>query len=453
MVLLQCHLSFGSFWEFSINCSRSSICNLQIQQTESEGRTIEDVHMAVKTLDIVDSKIPRLPNNVLQLFPNLDAIKADRCGLEYIQPELFGHSSEIHSTQLLTLELADNNIKTIENYSFEKCPNLLNIDLANNSISSIGSEAFAGLKNLDYLDLKNNKLQILDEHVFAGCPMLEFLNLEGNQLADAACINSLSNMTMLDLSYNENMKLTKSLGVNFGVTVTSLKLNGIKQSRAELFKFMSQFKSLISLSIENNEISELEYYNFPKLEQLKQLDLYGNNLNDLSVDELRNKCPKLTTINIGNNLWECSKLALMLIKLRSFGINPITHQKPDKKCKGDFDDFDCCTVEEIIKSRETSRPLYIVAGVLGTLIGVIAILLLLVYLKLRRIPTTNDFDDDDFWTDDNYATLGGPPKSPVSPYETISNVELNPIYDKTQNFDTDDNDDPDHGEEKSCAEE
>jgi Leucine-rich repeat (LRR) protein len=450
MVLLQCYLSFGSFWESNMNCSKPSTCNLQINESESQGGKIEDVHIAVETLVIVDSKIPRLPNNLLQLFPNIEILTVDKCGLESIQPELFGRSSKINSTQLINLELADNNIKTIENYSFEKCPNLLNINLANNSISSIGSEAFGGLKKLGYLELYNNKLQILDENVFVGCPMLEFLNLGRNQLTDTACINSLLNMTTLDLSYNENIKLTTSLGVkvNFGVTVTSLKLNGIKQSTEELFEFMSQFKGLISLSIENNEISELGFYNFPKLENLKNLNLYGNNLNDLSVDELRNKCPTLKTINIGNNPWECSKLELMIIKLRSFGIYPITHQQPDNKCEGQVDGFNCCIMEEIIHFRSIvsnylSLKDFIPAIVLVVFLVFCGIVFFVIKMCLKFICSNNsshdhiDSPDSDFYC--NRSDFIDHQFSEISNNEEIRNkdepqyMEMKPVAPKSIN--------------------
>jgi Leucine rich repeat len=433
MVLLQCHFAFGSFWEFNISCSRNTTCSLQIKKSDGQnwGHRRQEVHEAVQTLDIVDSMITHLPNNVPKLFPNLDFLKADKCGLEHIQPELFGRSAEIQSSRLQTLKLADNNIETIESYSFEKCVNLTSIDLANNSISSIESEAFAGLNKLDTLDLNNNKLQVLDETVFADCLMLGLLNLASNQLTATACINNLTNMYELDLSNNENMKLIKSPVENFGPALTSLKLNGIKQSMmSELYEFISQFVNLSSLSIGNNGISE---FRVPNLVELKNLEIFGNDLK---------------TINIGNNLWECSQLEVMLIKFRNSGINPITHQKQDK-CKGQIDGFDCCTVEEIIKSRETSTmPLYIVAVVIGSLIGVIAVLLLMVYLTLRRMPfITNNYDDNDFWTDDSYATIGGSPKSPVNPYETIANVELNPIYEKTQNNETVDDEEKDSSAE------
>ena len=78
------------------------------------------------------------------------------------------------------LNLAHNNITSLRRRSFQGLPNLQEFDLSNNRIEVLQIEQFSMLKKLRYLKLNNNRLRALPRDAFLNT-RIEFLDLSHNQ--------------------------------------------------------------------------------------------------------------------------------------------------------------------------------------------------------------------------------------------------------------------------------
>jgi len=105
----------------------------------------------------------------------ISGIRLDNLGYKFIQKLSFkqcriedlpiGLFDELGS--LMTLDLSQNQITSIENEYFNNLPNLATLDLSENQITHIAANAFTGLLKLKNLDLSTNKINSLNIQDFA----------------------------------------------------------------------------------------------------------------------------------------------------------------------------------------------------------------------------------------------------------------------------------------------
>lgn len=109
-----------------------------------------------------DSKIEYFPRNLQKIFPNLNDLRIQRCGLKEIS-----HDDLVGLGKLNWLSLSSNQIKSLPDDLFENMPNLKKVFLRNNQIEFASSKLVEPIKNdLKYFDLRHNKT--IDERYIQG---------------------------------------------------------------------------------------------------------------------------------------------------------------------------------------------------------------------------------------------------------------------------------------------
>ena len=111
-----------------------------------------------------------------------------------------------HSAVIESLDLSQNQISSLPDYTFIGFLNLLRLDLRHNNISIINNQTFSGLSRLCYLDLSGNSVKIVN-----GSPFKDFMSLQkliiqygdtksqDSQLITAASFVGLTNLQSLEI--------------------------------------------------------------------------------------------------------------------------------------------------------------------------------------------------------------------------------------------------------------
>lgn len=221
------------------------------------------------------------------------------------------------------INLAYNKIARIESGAFDSLPALKILLLSNNLLESIGSRHFSGAKNLHelYLDsnliqsidgdalnlpkleilsLKDNRLKSLPNNIFENLTRLEKIDLSHNDIGEIDdLLRNCDQLYSLSLSHNTNLKdanvfeITKKIpnlsylylantGVqlnepkqtdpNYALTHLDLSSNNLKS--ADLFTHLTQFKSLKTVVLNDNNFEHLNHVSvlkslFPRLDTIQ----------------------------------------------------------------------------------------------------------------------------------------------------------------------------------------
>lgn len=324
---------------------------------------------SVTSLDLSRNKITALGNMVFYNLPKLVHLFLNGNQISTIKNAAFEDSSK----NLLTVNLADNNIMSLSNDFFDSLNNKeCNIDISNNKICNIQPSASIKtlqfnsinmsrnrLETFDYkkldvktLDLSMNKLQgeikleniaLLDvannnlTHVSIGSAKIvnisdnEFLRTISiqnvsmvthvamrNVSLDSSPINTVQHMSMLrelDLSYAAKLGPLK---ISDFAEMKSLKKLNLKRTGISNVTFgtFSHQRSLQVLDISDNALSSFNLHHLIGLLNLTELDISGNDLAKLErFENLRASFPQLENIGLENNNFSCSDLAKILESL------------------------------------------------------------------------------------------------------------------------------------------
>ena len=108
-------------------------------------------------------------------------------------------------TNLTELDLHGNNLRMLQNGTFDGLSCLKKLYLGRNSIDAISNKVFDGLKSLLILGLQDNEILSLYPTIFIGTPHLESLHIQGNILTqlDSELFVSTPNLTHLHLNRNK----------------------------------------------------------------------------------------------------------------------------------------------------------------------------------------------------------------------------------------------------------
>ncbi|XP_012473509.1 receptor-like protein 15 isoform X3 [Gossypium raimondii] len=204
----------------------------------------------------------------------------------YLNVSLFLPFEELKSLDLSGNEIAD----LVDNQELKSLTNLKTLELNFNSIKSL--RQFQGEKaqpmiNLEVLNLDYNSLNNNDLAYLKGLSSLRSLSIGGNQLEGSVGITVLNNMTKLkklDLSANKIENLQSPYDGERPLNLTNLEEFNLDQNSFtnNLLTQLSGFSNLKSLSIQNNQlkgsinIKEL----LDTLSNLEELDMGGNELKE-----------------------------------------------------------------------------------------------------------------------------------------------------------------------------
>ena len=257
------------------------------------------------------------PANTWRLEKFLE-IDLSNCELKVVPPEI---------RRLFRLEellLNNNQITTIDPFTFAGCKNLQILNLGNNQITKIYSSTFAGClalkclrlndnqivqiapltfeghENLQQLYLDNNQIVQINPSTFAGCKVLQELSLDNNlivQIASDAFVDC-KDLQTLHLNNNQIVQIDPLI---FAGCIKLLELhldhNKIVQVTSDAF---AGCKDLQRLTLNNNQIVQIDPSTFAGRLSLRVLHL-NDNLITLIDPSTFAGCLSLHTLDLGHN--------------------------------------------------------------------------------------------------------------------------------------------------------
>ena len=163
-------------------------------------------------------------------------------------------------TTLETLDVGDNMLSELKDYSLQGLENLYGLRLAENNITTLTVHSFAGAENLRMLNLASNTINSVDRNSLTPLKKLEALRLDQNNLED---INGL---------------LTDQ---------THLKWLNVSNNRLQWFDYACVPKSVKLLYLRGNLIDDLANYYEMTGFQLIRMDVGQNKLQRLDRASLQ----------------------------------------------------------------------------------------------------------------------------------------------------------------------
>lgn len=207
-------------------------------------------------------------------------------------PKLLGHVTE--------LNLHGNRISHVDSTVFSKLMRLKKLDLGDNEIENIEDFSFKQLSELKYLNMQSNNINSVNMQMFVGLSELERLDLRTNEIENLGFLPfmELSELKYLDLSENMIQELDKFHFMSTGeLMVLSLRHNEIVKIGEETFGFL---KSLQILDLSANQLTEIDENTFNGLFNLKLLNLNGNMIDSIRGKPFR-QMRHLTELNLAGN--------------------------------------------------------------------------------------------------------------------------------------------------------
>lgn len=225
--------------------------------------------------------VTTLKSGAFHDLPELKIVKIRNCNLSNIESGVFNNVPKL---QVINLNL--NKLRHIPGGALNHL-NLTHLYLTGNSIQEIDTGAFDYLSYLQVLDLSNNVIENLPRINFYKTTNLIKINLSFNKITyipDYFFYHCMSNVVMnqgsvIDLSHNYITYLGN--------------------------KFLEGVYIIDKLLLNNNLIEELAPKIFHKIQHIKTVDLEGNSLKYLNIENL-NHLTHSTEIKLSANPWNCT---------------------------------------------------------------------------------------------------------------------------------------------------
>ncbi|CAI9545862.1 unnamed protein product [Staurois parvus] len=261
----------------------------------------------LKVLEVWKNKLTTIPRS---LPPSLEVLKLGDNSIRSVH-----HYDFDGLTKLKVLEIQNNMLLTLSFDVFSTLTNIQRLILDSNGMQSISGTA--KLTQLRYLGLENNKMLFFHEHFFSHFPSLQFLKLAGNQLAKIPAQlprsllslrlerNNIKNVRVRDVKQLEILselnlsgnQLSSADGIQTVVNLTSLDLS---KNHLSSFPNKLPFK-LQRLDCSDNQISRVTVQDMKSLSYLKHLFLDNNGMIQLE-DKTLQWCVHLSNLAMEQNL-------------------------------------------------------------------------------------------------------------------------------------------------------
>ncbi|XP_041468022.1 insulin-like growth factor-binding protein complex acid labile subunit [Lytechinus variegatus] len=197
-------------------------------------------------------------------------------GLTSIPPQL--------PSNTITLDVSYNQIRALQNDSFEGLLELSSLSLKENHISDLEVGTFLPLKKLRSLDMTGNLLTHLQPNLFNSNQMLSNLMLFSNNFSSVPT-TSLSRLPLLRNIFlgNNSIRVADFTAFSHSRTISQINFanNQISTIEASDFKPL-QNHSLQSISLEDNDLHSLPARVFSHLNNINLLVLDRNALHDFN---------------------------------------------------------------------------------------------------------------------------------------------------------------------------
>lgn len=232
------------------------------------------------TLDLSGNKIAKVDEQSFARMESLEALYLTGNLLLTVSKNVFEKLG-----QLIELYLMQNLIDAIQDETFWPLKRLQRLSLKDNFLTVIKSETF-DLPNLQSLDLAFNEIVSLDGKVFMNLPNLTNLVLHNNQNLqdiDKNAFSGLSELLSLDISSTNITTIDADMFIEIP-KLTDLKLSHTRISDLSKNTFVNA-KNLISLNLKDTQLSTIADGTFDE----------NKNLNKLVLGENRWTCDKNLT--------------------------------------------------------------------------------------------------------------------------------------------------------------
>ncbi|XP_028766532.1 receptor-like protein EIX2 [Neltuma alba] len=258
------------------------------------------------SLSLASNNLTSLESSLSLILRNMCRLRALDFSMNKFQGESFGSYglSGCIKYDLEQLDLSYNKFEDSLPFWLGKLENLREIHISITSFYGSIPLSVRKLSRLTRLDLVNNRLNGSIPSSLGQLVNLTYLRLSGNQL-EGSIPNSLAQLVdlkVLDLS-NNHIKgiIPQSLGQLVNLNHLVLAKNDLHGSIPKTF---SQLVKLIQLDLSSNnlkgEISTMK--DWPSFEQLKILNLYGNQITGSLPENIADRMPSLECLLLGNNL-------------------------------------------------------------------------------------------------------------------------------------------------------
>jgi len=200
--------------------------------------------------------------------------------ITWIAPNTFVN----HTNLTWTLYLNNNEITSIESWTFNGLSNLKTLSLTFNQIVSIENGDFNGLPNLEALYIYNNQIASIESWDFNGLSNLLFLSIDWNKITsieswDFNGLSSLSELIVSNMDWNPitNIRKWDFAGLS-NITRLSMSYSQITTIESWAFNGLS---NLNYLDLARNKITSIEKWDFSGIPNLNSLNLYSNQISSI----------------------------------------------------------------------------------------------------------------------------------------------------------------------------
>lgn len=274
----------------------------------------------------------------------------ERCvfsGVLTTNSDQYFYLSSTNNSQVKLIEFKESTIQTLTNEICEVFPNLEELIVEKVALEKIASNALKKCKKLKIFSVRDNKLTEVDRNLFK------------------------ENVHLVTINFEKNL---------------------IKQIDGRMFENLTELKEIY---FTHNLLTEFPVHKFPALKKMKFLYISENELTDLDANKLADKFPRLESIDINSNLFDCNRLKLILGILKKNHIKIEVAGSRIKSSKYDFstssmvEHIYCLTEEEqrqreLLKEHQSASRLALVV-ILGTGFVILVIMSAwLIYKKMRN---------------------------------------------------------------------
>lgn len=232
------------------------------------------------------------------------------------------------STNVKMLDISNGSFETID---LSKAYDIKFLYLSSNHLKSFVFK----FGKLQELDLNDNKLEAIN---LANADALHFLNLARNNITNMLNISLPKGLKKLDLSHNKIANLAEGTFKNLSrLRYLNLAHCGMHTLNAGTFIPTS----VIELDLSHNILVKMDLNLFNGFGGLERLNLNGNRLTDINIEDLKHPAQ----LGISDNDWNCTRLPVIIDVLsRRSGIAFFTPCNP-LTCKRNVHGIACGSVD------------------------------------------------------------------------------------------------------------